>query len=98
MSHQNAHYLPGNVVIPSGTAIAFVHDDPNHIHVESVTDTSTGKVVWQTIPVKHSGASDIKIPDTPGTYSISDIKYPSMKGNITVESNTAKSLLQTIII
>jgi len=91
ISHQNAHYLPSNLVIPSGTAIAFVHGDPNHIHVESVTDTSTGKVVWQTIPVKHPGASDIKILDTPGTYSISDIKYPSMKGNITVESNTAKS-------
>jgi plastocyanin len=91
MSHQNAHYLPSNVVIPSGTAIAFVHGDPNHIHVESITDTSTGKVVWQTIPVKHPGASDIKIFDTPGSYSISDIKYPSMKGNITVERSTAKS-------
>jgi plastocyanin len=91
ISHQNAHYLPSNLVIPSGTAIAFVHGDPNHTHVESVTDTSTGKVVWQTIPVKHPGASDVKIFDTPGSYSISDIKYPSMKGNITVESNTAKS-------
>ena len=91
VSHQNAHYLPTNVVIPSGTAIAFVHGDPNHIHVESVTDTSTGKVVWQTIPVKHPGASDVKIFDTPGSYSISDIKYPSMKGNITVERSTAKS-------
>jgi len=92
VSHQNAHYLPSNVVIPSGTAIAFVHGDPNHIHVESVTDTSTGKVVWQTTPVKHPGASDIKIFDTPGSYSISDIKYPSMKGNITVERSTAKSI------
>jgi plastocyanin len=90
MSHQNAHYLPSNLVIPSGTAIAFVHGDPNHIHVESVTDTSTGKVFWQTTRIRHPGASDIKIFDTPGSYSISDIKYPSMKGTITVESNNAK--------
>jgi plastocyanin len=92
ISHQNAHYLPSNLVIPStGAAVAFVHGDPNHIHVESVTDTGTGKVFWQTIPVKHPGASDIKIFDTPGSYSISDIKYPSMKGTITVESNAKKS-------
>src|SRR6187549_3219805 len=77
MSHQNAHYLPSNLVIPSGTAIAFVHGDPNHIHVESVSDTSTDKVFWQTIRIRHPGASDIKIFDTPGSYSISDIKYPS---------------------
>jgi plastocyanin len=93
ISHQNAHYLPSNLVIPSaGVAVAFVHGDPNHIHVESVTDTSsTGKVFWQTIPVRHPGASDIKIFDTPGSYSISDIKYPSMKGTITVEGNAKKS-------
>jgi plastocyanin len=91
ISHQNAHYLPSKLVIPSGTAIAFVHGDPNHIHVESVTDTATGKVFWQTIPIKHPGASDIKVFDTPGSYSISDIKYPSMKGTITVESNAKKS-------
>lgn len=86
ISHQNAHYLPTNLAIPSGTAIAFMHGDPNHTHIESVTDTSTGEVVWQTIPVKHPGASDIKIL-APGSYSISDLKYPSMKGTITVKSN-----------
>jgi len=91
ISHQNAHYLPSNLVIPSGTAVAFVHGDPNHIHVESVTDTSTGKVFWQTTRIRHPGASDIKIFDTPGSYSISDIKYPSMKGTITVEGSTGKS-------
>jgi len=91
ISQQNAHYLPSNLVIPSGTAVAFVHGDPNHIHVESVTDTSTGKVFWQTTRIRHPGASDIKIFDTPGSYSISDIKYPSMKGTITVEGSTGKS-------
>ena len=56
-------------------------------------------MVWQTIPVKHPGASDVKIFDTPGSYSISDIKYPSMKGNITVERVVLQNLLlHTIII
>jgi hypothetical protein len=58
MSLKNAHYIPSNLVIPSGTAIAFVHGDPNHIHSEIIKDTSTGNVVWQTIPVKHPGGSD----------------------------------------
>jgi hypothetical protein len=34
MSLKNAHYIPSNLVIPSGTVIAFVHGDPNHIHSE----------------------------------------------------------------
>ena len=46
---------------------------------------------WQTTRIRHPGASDIKIFDTPSSYSISDIKYPSMKGTITVESNAKKS-------
>jgi hypothetical protein len=87
MSLKNAHYIPSNLVIPSGTAIAFVHGDPNHIHSEIVKDTSTGNVVWQTIPVKHPGGSDIKIL-SPGSYTISDQKYsPPMSGNITVQGN-----------
>src|ERR1044072_4537238 len=61
MSLKNAHYIPSTLVIPSGTAIAFVHGDPNHIHSEIVKDTSTGNAVWQTIPVRHPGGSDSKI-------------------------------------
>jgi hypothetical protein len=87
VSLKNAHYIPSNLVIPSGTAIAFVHGDPNHIHSEIVKDTSTGKVVWQTIPVKHPGGSDTKILN-PGSYTISDQKYsPPMSGNITVQGS-----------
>jgi hypothetical protein len=48
-------------------------------------------VFWQTIRIRHPGASDIKIFDTPGSYRIYDIKYPSMKGTITVERSTAIS-------
>ena len=87
MSLKNAHYIPSNLVIPSGTAIAFVHGDPNHTHSEIVKDTSTGNAVWQTIPVRHPGGSDTKILG-PGSYTISDQKYsPPMSGNITVQGN-----------
>ena len=44
MSLKNAHYIPSNLVIPSGTAIAFVHGDPNHIHSEIVKNTGTGNI------------------------------------------------------
>ena len=37
ISPANAHYLPSDLVIPSGTSIAFVHGDPNHVHSEVVT-------------------------------------------------------------
>ena len=88
MSLKNAHYIPSNLVISSGTAIAFVHGDPNHVHSEIVKDTSTGNVVWQTVPVKHPGGSDTKIL-SPGSYTISDQKYsPPMSGNITVQGKT----------
>lgn len=92
ISHKNAHYLPTNLIIPNGTSIAFVHGDPNHIHVEVVRDNSTnGNVVWQTIPVKHPGSSDIKVLPTSGFFSISDPKYPSMKGTITVQKENVHS-------
>jgi hypothetical protein len=84
----NAHYLPSNLMIPIGTAIAFIHGDPNHIHVEYVTDHQTGNIAWQTIPMTHPGSSDIKIFSSPGFYTISDPKYPAMKGTIAVDKNT----------
>ncbi|MGN6347252.1 MAG: cupredoxin domain-containing protein, partial [Candidatus Nitrosocosmicus sp.] len=82
---QNGHYLPENLVIPSGTAIAFAHGDPNHVHTEIVTDSS-GNKVWTTTTISHPGATDSKVLP-PGTYTITDAKYPPMKGTITVEPN-----------
>ncbi len=90
ISPANAHYLPTNLVIPSGTAIAFVHGDPNHVHTEIVTDSSGKSVAWQTIPITHPGASDDKILP-PGSYSITDAKYPPMKGSISVEADGKSS-------
>jgi plastocyanin len=82
---QNGHYLPENLVIPSGTAIAFAHGDPNHVHTEIVTDSS-GNKVWTTNTISHPGATDSKVLP-PGTYTITDAKYPPMKGTVTVEPN-----------
>lgn len=90
ISPANAHYLPSNLAIPSGSAIVFVQGDPNHIHSEVVTNDNSNSVVWKTIPINHPGATDDKILP-PGSYSISDAKYPAMKGKITVDSNTKSS-------
>jgi len=87
ISPNNANYIPTNLAIPRGTSIAFVHGDPNHIHVEILKDNKTGQVVWQTTPVTHPGASDVKVLD-PGSYSVSDKKYTNMKGTVTVDGNT----------
>lgn len=87
ISPNNANYIPTNLLVPRGTSIAFVHGDPNHIHIEILKDNKTGQVVWQTSPVTHPGASDVKMLN-PGPYSVSDKKYTNMKGTITVDSNT----------
>ena len=85
MSPKNANYIPTNLIIPSGTSIAFVHGDPNHIHIEIIKD-KTGKVAWKTTPISHPGGSDVKVL-SPGSYTVSDQKYAPMKGTITVEGN-----------
>jgi hypothetical protein len=85
MSPKNANYVPTNLIIPSGTSIAFIHGDPNHIHVEIIKD-KTGKVAWKTTPISHPGGSDVKVLSA-GSYTVSDQKYAPMKGTITVEGN-----------
>lgn len=90
ISPNNPHYLPNDLTIPSGTSIAFVHGDPNHIHSETMTDKTGGNVVWQTSAVKHPGGSDVKILPA-GTYDITDKKYPDMTGTITVSDNEKSS-------
>jgi len=82
----NPHYLPSNLVIPSGTAVAFAHGDPNHVHSEIITDVNTNSPVWTTTSIKHPGATDNKVLP-PGSYAITDSKYDPMKGTITVDSN-----------
>ena len=86
ISLKNPSYVPSNLIVPSGASIAFVHGDPQHIHVGTVTDASSGTVAWETTAVKHPGGSDVKVLPA-GKYSVTDGKYPDMKGTITVSSN-----------
>lgn len=81
-----AHHPPTHLTIPKGTGITFVHGDPGHVHIELVKDNNTNRVVWQTMPIKHPGGSDIKVLD-PGSYAVSDDKYDPMKGSIKVDEN-----------
>ena len=86
ISLKNPSYLPSNVIAPSGASIAFVHGDPGHVHVETVTDANSGTVAWQTTAVEHPGGSDVKALPA-GKYVVTDKKYPDMKGTITVSNN-----------
>jgi hypothetical protein len=86
MSLRNAHYIPSSLIVPTATALAFGHGDPNHIHVEIVKNNTTGTVAWQTTPVTHPGSSDIKVLAS-GSYVVSDLKYAPMTGTIKVENN-----------
>jgi hypothetical protein len=61
ISAHNANYIPTHLVFPKGTAIAFVHEDPNHIHAEIVKDNSVGRIAWQTTPINHPGDSVVKV-------------------------------------
>lgn len=90
ISPNNPHYLPNELIVPSGTSIAFVHGDPNHIHSETLADKTGGNVAWQTTAVKHPDGSDVKVLP-PGTYDITDKKYPDMTGTITVSNNEKSS-------
>ena len=85
ISPKNPNYLPSTLVVPEGTEVAFVQDDPSHIHVGIVKDKS-GNVAWTTIPVKFPTGSDSKALDLSGSpYIISDKQYsPPMEGKIVV--------------
>ena len=86
ISLKNPSYVPSNLIVPSGASVAYVHGDPNHVHVGTVTDSSSGTVAWKTTPVEHPGGSDVKALPA-GKYVVTDEKYPDMKGTITVSSN-----------
>jgi hypothetical protein len=86
ISLKNPSYVPSNLIIPSGASIAYVHGDPNHVHVGTVKDANSGTVAWQTTAVEHPGGSDVKALPA-GKYVVTDEKYPDMKGTITVSNN-----------
>ena len=45
ISPKNPNYVPATLEVPEGTEVAFVHDDPNHVHQSIVKDKS-GKEAW----------------------------------------------------
>lgn len=89
-SQKNPSYLPTNIVVPSGTSIAFVHGDVGHEHVETVANSNRGTVAWQTTAVEHPGGSDVKVLPA-GTYDVTDEEYAEMKGTITVSNDVISS-------
>jgi hypothetical protein len=98
ISIKNAHYIPSNLVVSAGTSIAFIHGDPNHVHTEIIkggnSTINSGKIVWQTTPVKNPGGSDVKVLPL-GSYNISDEKYAPMTGAIKVVDGSSKQQQST---
>src|SRR6476659_10464150 len=85
ISPKNPNYLPTTLEIPEGTEIAFVHDDPSHVHIGIIKDKD-GNVAWTTTPVEYPDGSDTKsLSSTGSPYSISDKQFsPPMEGKIVV--------------
>ena len=85
ISPKNPNYLPTTLEVPEGTEVAFVQDDPSHIHVGIIKDKD-GNVAWTTTPVEYPDGSDTKSLSSAGSpYGISDKQYsPPMEGKIVV--------------
>lgn len=94
ISPKNPNYLPTTLEVPEGTEIAFVHDDPSHVHVGIIKDKD-GNVAWTTTPVEYPDGSDIKSLSLAGSpYSTSDKQFsPPMEGKIVVNSEKSTGTL-----
>ena len=94
ISPKNPNYLPTTLQIPEGTEVAFVHDDPSHVHVGIIKDKD-GNAAWTTTAVEYPDGSDIKsLSSTGSPYDISDEEYsPPMEGNIVVTSEKSTGTL-----
>jgi hypothetical protein len=90
VSDHNPDYLPTNVVMPHGVSLTFLDADAPwdtpHPHTINILDSSSGNVVYSTGKVDYTNTSrPIMLPI--GKYDVTDIKYPWMKGTITVTYN-----------
>ncbi|HEY7573035.1 MAG TPA: hypothetical protein VH796_16870 [Nitrososphaeraceae archaeon] len=94
VSDHNAIYIPTNLVIPQGTAIAFLDADAPwdtpHPHTINVIDSSN-KIVYTTGKLDYTNSSAAKVIPV-GHYTVQDTKYPWMKGNLTIAPNPDKSV------
>jgi hypothetical protein len=90
VSDHNPDYLPTNVVMPQGTSLVFLDADAPwdhpHPHTINILDSSSGNVVYSTGKLDYTNSSKPTILPV-GKYQITDIKYPWMKGTLTVTDN-----------
>jgi hypothetical protein len=94
VSDHNPDYLPTNVVIPQGVSLTFLDADAPwdtpHPHTINILDSSSGNVIYTTGKLDYTNSSKpITLPV--GKYGVTDIKYPWMKGTITVTVTDKKS-------
>ena len=90
VSNHNPDYLPTNVVMPQGVSLTFLDADAPwdtpHPHTINILDSGSGNVVYSTGKLDYTNTSrPIMLPV--GKYDVIDIKYPWMKGTITVTYN-----------
>jgi hypothetical protein len=90
VSDHNPDYLPTNVVMPQGVSLTFLDADAPwdtpHPHTINILDSSSGNVIYSTGKLDYTNSSKpITLPV--GKYDVTDIKYPWMKGTITVTDN-----------
>ena len=90
VSDHNPDYLPTNVVMPQGTSLVFLDADAPwdapHPHTINILNSSSGNVVYSTGKLDYTNSSKPTILPV-GKYEITDIKYPWMKGTLTVTDN-----------
>jgi hypothetical protein len=90
VSDHNPDYLPTNVVMSQGTSLVFLDADAPwdspHPHTINILDSRSGNVVYSTGKLDYTNSS--KPTSLPvGKYEITDIKYPWMKGTLTITDN-----------
>lgn len=90
ITDKNSYYVPTNLIIPNGTAIAFLHadapwDTPNP-HTIEIQD-STGNALYSTGQLDYSSSSEPIILPSPGTYDVIDKSYDTKEAKITVLDN-----------
>jgi len=90
ITDKNSYYLPTNLIVPNGTAIAFLHadapwDTPNPYTIE--IQDSTGNVVYNTGQLDYTQRSEPVVLPSPGTYNIINKAYDTKEATITVLAN-----------
>ena len=90
VSDHNPDYLPTNVVMPHGTSLVFLDADAPwdtpHPHTINVLANNSGNIFYSTGKLDYTNTSR-PIMLRVGKYDVTDIKYPWMKGTITVTYN-----------